>query len=528
MMMPLVCILSILLLCTHSVNSLLGPGSAATSVNNRWPNRPRKLAELFVLPKDIKFKPEQIEILRIIGKMDIQIDRSTFEEARKEIDRISDPEIRQAMQQWDSPVKQGRATSVRVFEARIPGGTKCFLKEYLPIGLPFGRRELTTTRKLSARWNAKLNAFIEESAKDSTLRGNLDDAINNDYTQDSPFTAEASPLNTLMTSLGDMSNMVEDRSQPPAERGSSPYAVPTTIDGLEVPPFPTLLGSLRPDTSIESPTYRRQWAKRFPRSAPPTAGNLWLVFKWDEATFRAVKRYPPLPQIVEGLDYFRKDARDTKRWRFMRKIMRKALEAVDYLHRSGFCHNAVSAESLWLTTTNQLEIDALSVKFTDLGVSQRFADLGPYAREAAVEDLYQLGLVLLELVVSSFNDDSVGAQIARTRLTGQESGTKALFYRREDVDLSQLSQREWQSIYEKLCDSDFQTLRNFVGSISNWAEALNFLERDNGACWRLIFNLLSRGRLYDEDRQKPLKVTGSKLIREYASFFEDTYADGER
>ena len=28
---------------------------------------------------------------------------------------------------------------------------------------------------------------------------------------------------------------------------------------------------------------------------------------------------------VEGLDYFRKDQRDMKRWRFIRKVMRRSL-----------------------------------------------------------------------------------------------------------------------------------------------------------------------------------------------------------
>ena len=31
-------------------------------------------------------------------------------------------------------------------------------------------------------------------------------------------------------------------------------------------------------------------------------GSLWLVFRWDEFTFRSLKRYPPLPQIIEGSD----------------------------------------------------------------------------------------------------------------------------------------------------------------------------------------------------------------------------------
>lgn len=49
------------------------------------------------------------------------------------------------------------------------------------------------------------------------------------------------------------------------------------------------------------------------------------------------------------------------------------------------------------------------------------------------------------------------------------------------------------------------------------------LEKDNGAGWKLIFKLLARGRLYDENKEKPLKITGIGLVREYKSLFEDTY-----
>jgi hypothetical protein len=35
----------------------------------------------------------------------------------------------------------------------------------------------------------------------------------------------------------------------------------------------------------------------------------------------------------------------------------------------------------------------VAVKITDLGLAQRLADLGPGAREAAAEDLYQVGVL---------------------------------------------------------------------------------------------------------------------------------------
>lgn len=335
--------------------------SCSSYYSNCYGNNRRCKLSLYLLPKDIPFRADQIEILRILGKIDVQIDQFNVEEAKKEIEKYGgDPES--VLDSYDSSNSaDGRVTSVRIFEARIPGGSPCFLKEYLPIGLPFGRRELLTTRKLSSRFNELLKEKQENEDSDSD---------NSKRNSDDPFA-----------------------------------------------PFPVLLGSLRPDARIEDYEFRKQWKQRFPRVAPPQKGNLWLVFQWDKTTFRTMKRYPPLPQIVEGLDYFNKDMRDKKRWRFVRKIMRKGLESLDYIHRSGFCHNSISSDSLWLTTTNQVEISDLAIKITDLGSAQRLVDLGPYGREGVMEDLYQLGFAFLELVISSFNDDNIGAQIARARLS---------------------------------------------------------------------------------------------------------------
>ena len=271
------------------------------------------------------------------------VDKQTLDEAKKDLEKTGYSD------RLDDFYNQGaalnRATSVRVFEARIPGGTKCFLKEYLPIGVSFGRRELGICRKLVVKWN--------ELGKD--------------------------------------------------------------ID--EVPPFPLLLGSLRTDERIENSSFRENWSRRFPRTRPPDAGNIWLVFRWDETSFRSLKTFPPLPQIVEGFDYFRKDERLMKRWRFIRKIMRCGLESLDFLHRAGYCHNSISSDSIWMTTTNQQNIENLAVCFTDLGACQKFSDLGPtIAREAAMDDMYKLGFVMLELVFASFSDDNLGARMARTKI----------------------------------------------------------------------------------------------------------------
>ena len=64
--------------------------------------------------------------------------------------------------------------------------------------------------------------------------------------------------------------------------------------------------------------------------------------------------------------------------------MKKVLEALEFFHRSGYSHNAISSESIWLTTNNQLEIETLEARIADLGTSQSFKELGPFAREIAM------------------------------------------------------------------------------------------------------------------------------------------------
>ena len=43
------------------------------------------------------------------------------------------------------------------------------------------------------------------------------------------------------------------------------------------------------------------------------------------------------------------------------------MKALQFLHRSGFCHNSISAESIWLSTMNQEELELLDVRLSDLG-----------------------------------------------------------------------------------------------------------------------------------------------------------------
>lgn len=326
----------------------------------------RHLSMMFV-PKDIPFQLHQLELVRILGKIDMSVDKETLDEANDEYRKYqkgvaegnsaSGPYI-----DWNPLNRSNRMTYVRIYEARLLGGTRCFLKEYLPIGLAFGKREIMTTRKLTTQYNK----FV------SVLREELD-------------------------SKGKTEEDIEENTYPS---------------------FPVLLGTLRPDERIRSPEFIALWSQRFPRARPPEPDTLWLIFQWNDSTFKTLRKYPALPQIVEGFDYFLRKERDAKRWRFIRKIFRSSLEALNSIHTSGFCHNALSSESLWLSTTNQQEIDNLNVVITDLGTSQALSELGPKgSREGIHEDLYSLGLIFLECVISSFTEDNIGAQTARERLS---------------------------------------------------------------------------------------------------------------
>ena len=61
----------------------------------------------------------------------------------------------------------------------------------------------------------------------------------------------------------------------------------------------------------------------FPRVKSPSKGNLWLIFRWDESTFKSLKSYPLVPQIVEVGEFLNKGTRNNRRWQFVRKIMLK-------------------------------------------------------------------------------------------------------------------------------------------------------------------------------------------------------------
>jgi serine/threonine protein kinase len=413
--------------------------------------------------RGVTFDAGDIEVTRLLGKIDVALNDKLVEDTKRELLRTEDKDSYEALNSWVNKFQKlaSQTTLVRIFEAKLVKNgyenKRVFLKEYLPIGLYFGRRELSTSKYLTDRFN--------------------------EYQQQ-----------------GGLSYVKND----------SELLVPK------------LLGSLKTDERIENLEFRARWSNKFQRSKPPEKGCLWLIFDWDEASFKSFKYFAPLPQVVEGFDYFRPTERLNKRWNFIRKIFKKTLESLDFLHRNSLCHNAISGDSIWLSTTNQIEIEKLYVKITDLGSTQKFSEYrsslsdarSSDARNAALEDLYQLGFVFLELIINSFCDDNIGARKIRAKLAGKEYKIDYLA-RAEDIDQSQLRQKEYQQMFEGLCEYDIGMLRETVRNIKEWREAFEVLELNNGAAWKLIFTLLAAPTLYDNDLNKPLKVTCATILNDF-------------
>ena len=141
-------------------------GISCTTANSRCRTRPSSLRAASSssgngiptpIPPAIAFRPEDIEIIRVLGKIDVV-------------------------------VEDERITSMRLFEAILPSGQRVYLKEYLQEGDSFGKREYKATRKLTKDFNANLYASNEEKEKGDI---NIDDSssCNNNDNDNAPIGA---------------------------------------------------------------------------------------------------------------------------------------------------------------------------------------------------------------------------------------------------------------------------------------------------------------------------------------------------
>jgi len=99
-------------------------------------------------------------------------------------------------------------------------------------------------------------------------------------------------------------------------------------------PVATMLGGFTADDIFETQQFRQRWQASFPRvGEPPKKGDPWLVFLWEGT--QTASSFPIYPQQRQFMDRFQKGQPLQRRQGYLRILMRKSLEALDFVHQRG-------------------------------------------------------------------------------------------------------------------------------------------------------------------------------------------------
>ena len=95
----------------------------------RFPSNPKKF-EYRMIPKDILFEPSNVELVRLLGNIDLSMDRDNYDQLKREIIALNDEDLLEKFLKQPSPqgTQEIRLTSVRIFEAVLPGGNRLLHK----------------------------------------------------------------------------------------------------------------------------------------------------------------------------------------------------------------------------------------------------------------------------------------------------------------------------------------------------------------------------------------------------------------
>lgn len=111
------------------------------------------------IPEIAKLNPGQIDVLKFLGKIDLQMDKETVQQLQRKIADTGDKDLLDTFREQFGKVSSEliRLTSVRVFEISLSGDGRYFGKEFMPAGYFYGKQELSVTRKLTAKFNSSLS-----------------------------------------------------------------------------------------------------------------------------------------------------------------------------------------------------------------------------------------------------------------------------------------------------------------------------------------------------------------------------------
>ena len=124
------CISLLLFLYLKLTNSLISHNKHYSTLKSA------SITSLKMMPTERVFQASQIELLRILGRVDIVTETN------------NNPSL-------TGSISNDLDISIRIFEARLLDGTKCYLKEYsssMPNSIIFGKKEQSITRKLTLKW----------------------------------------------------------------------------------------------------------------------------------------------------------------------------------------------------------------------------------------------------------------------------------------------------------------------------------------------------------------------------------------
>lgn len=250
----------------------------------------------------------------------------------------------------------------------------------------------------------------------------------------------------------------------------------------DVVPVATLLGTFLTDQSFESASFAITWKKRFPSSPiPPRAGATFLVFRWEGMqtglTCAAASDKDVDPGTRWLNNWFPGNLVQRKSV-YVRTFMKRALEALSYLHTTGgIVHRSMGLASIMVNTIEYRLASSLQVKIRDLGFAKPISQLigiedlekargagavtpGEIARYYFADDIYALGYAFLELVFSVFSGRPV-------------------------------TQDKFKTLFEDTFKLDVVGFRGYCAEDPNWNDAVALLDRQERAGWDLVKTMLN-------------------------------------
>ncbi|CAM9840540.1 unnamed protein product [Chrysoparadoxa australica] len=246
-------------------------------------------------------------------------------------------------------------------------------------------------------------------------------------------------------------------------------------------PFQNLLGLLSADSGFKDPRFIERWVSKFSTIPPPSPGNQWLIYQWEQIT--NFSTFPQAKQEQEFWDILSSQAKFIRRGTFVKTMLYEALVSLSFLHGALIAHRSLGPTSLLTTTQDERYPNQLRVQISDLGFATRLSEIskedvaraqkfgasGPLDTSNFLirEDLYALGYVFLELIFAALTLDP----------DDPKSGGGA-----RQTDANYLK-KLIEDIYQKDVSGRF---REYCAAEACWAPVVGFLDQGDGDGWELI------------------------------------------